>query len=108
MASTFPLLPEAELSKLVCREGGRTTPHKSLARYSLERVWFGAIPLLSKEGCLREAQTGWSVQSPAQPLLIDGREAHLLIGTFAFEQTAPALAARGHPRLTRGCCKTLE
>ena len=25
----------------------------------------------------------------------------LLIGTFVFEQTAPALAARGHPRLTK-------
>ena len=66
-----------------------------------EALGDGAIPLLSKEGCLREAQTGWSVQSPAQPLLIDAREAHLLIGTFAFEQTAPALAARGHPRLTK-------
>jgi hypothetical protein len=25
----------------------------------------------------------------------------LLIGTFVFEQTAPALATRGHPRLTK-------
>jgi hypothetical protein len=25
----------------------------------------------------------------------------LLIGTFGLEQTAPALAARGHPRLTK-------
>jgi hypothetical protein len=25
----------------------------------------------------------------------------LLTGTFVFEQTAPALAARGHPRLTK-------
>ena len=25
----------------------------------------------------------------------------LLIGTFVFEQTAPALASRGHPRLTK-------
>jgi hypothetical protein len=27
-------------------------------------------------------------------------ERSLLIGTFVFEQTAPALATRGHPRLT--------
>src|SRR5262249_41109591 len=61
---------------------------------------FGAIPLQSKEGCLREAQTGWSVQSAAHSLYKIAKRT-LLIGTFDFEQTAPVLAARGHPRLTK-------
>ena len=57
-----------------------------------------ASPLLSKEGS-REA-AGWSVQS--REATIDAREALLLlIGTVVFEQTAPALAMRGHPRLTK-------
>jgi hypothetical protein len=32
----------------------------------------------------------------------------LLIGTFVFEQTAPALATRGHPRLTKAGNETQE
>ena len=57
-----------------------------------------ALVLLSIEGS-REA-AGWSVQS--REATIDAREALLLlIGTVGFEQTAPALAMRGHPRLTK-------
>ena len=37
----------------------------------------------------------------AQPPYRCPRSAPLLIGTFVFEQTAPALATRGHPRLTK-------
>jgi hypothetical protein len=35
----------------------------------------------------------------AKPPLMPAKRS-LLIGTFVFEQTAPALAPRGHPRLT--------
>src|SRR5690242_14330070 len=58
------------------------------------------FPSLVRRGS--RAAAGWSVQSPAKRLLIDAREAHLIvIGTFVLEQTAPALATRGHPRLTK-------
>jgi hypothetical protein len=43
----------------------------------------------------------WVVCSKSRSHLTDVRAALLLIGTFGFEQTAPALATRGHPRLTK-------
>ena len=65
----------AELFKLVCRGSRRTTSHACLARYSLEQMCFGAIPLLSKEG---QPRSGGVVCSKSRSNLIDAREALLI------------------------------
>jgi hypothetical protein len=72
---------------------GRTRGH----RPRLQRIRHYLDRLLSKEG---KQRNGGVVQSRAATLLMLVKRS-LFIGTFVFEQTAPALAARGHPRLTK-------
>src|ERR1700740_1405492 len=77
----------------------RSTSGGRLGRCSCWYVWFGPIPLLSKGGAGAQ-RPGWSVQSRVATLQMSAKRS-LLIGTFVFEQTAPALATRGLPRLTK-------
>src|SRR5215475_8027871 len=63
----------------------------------------GLIPLLSKEGSLRRRRRrGWSVQRPAQRLLIDAREA-LLINLYCSSLNRPPQPSlrEGIPALLR-------
>src|SRR5262249_563542 len=96
-----------ELSRCFEREGGGSRPLTVWTKLMAGRLFFAFIPLLTKEGQRRSAGV---VCSELRSHLIDIREA-LLINRCAsrismrsalradFEQTAPALATPGHPRL---------
>ena len=85
---------KAWASSLKFNYGGATT-----TSFATRLPFLDGIPLLSKEG---QPRSGGVVCSKRRSHLIDAREALLLlIGTVVFEQTAPALAMRGHPRLTK-------
>jgi hypothetical protein len=55
------------------------------------------FPSLVRRGAAK--RRGGLFKVAKHPYIIEQRS--LLIGTFVFEQTAPALAARWHPRLTK-------
>jgi diadenylate cyclase len=99
---------------------GRSLDAVSSAVFSLAKMFCGALIVVVRRDSVTELIDGgidldgeispeilesiFRKNSPAHHgaviIDIDHREAHL-IGTFVFEQTAPALAVRGHPRLTK-------